>query len=190
MADVAMCEEDTIMEWSDCEQSKVAFEKWVFIDLQGYKVNKNRFMCKEFCFINEDEKFHAIVKSWYPYGKLLIHYKRQIYWLANHFHALDYESGDMDIQELTEIVYPKLVDKTIIVKGFDKINWLKYIFRNYGDLNYRNIEDLDYDVDETEHEMCAYHQERTGWGKRYRCAMSNALKLQDIANKNAPIRYF
>lgn len=191
MSDVKMHahQEDTTMEWSDCEQTKMAFEHWVYVDLQGFKVNKNRFMCKEFCLLDGNEKFHAIVKSWFPHNKLLYHYKRQIEWLSKYFHGLTYDCGDMDIDQLTEIVYPKLVGKTVIVKGSDKINWLKYIFRNYGDISCRNIEDLDYDIDETEQNKCEYHNEQYPCWK-YRCAMSNALKLQDTANKNAPFRYF
>lgn len=188
-----MCD-PTIMEWSQSmDQKKNENEEWVFVDIQGYKVNKNRFMCKEFCLIDGTETFHAIVKSWYPYKKLLSHYKRQVEWLANHFHGLKYDSGDIHIDELTKNVYPKLADKIIIVKGDEKIKWMEYIFRKCGEINCKNIEKFDFDMtleqSGQEYEVCSYHNSWYGW-RECRCAMSNAQKLQDISNKNAPIRFF
>lgn len=177
---------------SESMETEKENEEWVFVDIQGYKVNKNRFMCKEFCLISGNETFHAIVKSWYPYKKLLSHYKRQIDWLTNYFHGLQYDCGELHINELTNIVYPKLVDKIIIVKGFQKIAWMKYIFRKHGDINCRNIENLNYEPSELTNEVytvCDFHNARYNWSKCH-CAMSNALKLEDISNNNAPIRFF
>lgn len=185
--DVAMHDPNTIMEWSDIEPQ----EEYVFVDIQGFKVNKNRFMCKEFCLIDGAETFHAIVKSWYPQEKLLSHYKRQIDWLAKFFHGLTYECGDMHIDELTKIVYPKLVGKTVYVKGIDKIKWMQEIFRKCGEINCKNFEDLDYEMNhEIDYVTCKYHRVTVCKWRQHRCAMSNALKLQDISNKNAPLRFF
>lgn len=167
--------------------------EWVYIDMQGFKVNKNRFMCKEFCLISSDETFHAIVKPWFSYKKLLSHYKRQIDWLTKYYHGIDFESGDMHIDELAEIVYPKLTGKIAIVKGNEKMQWLQYIFRKHGEIRCRNIEEFNCDEinDQTHesHALCEYHNARFGWSQ-CRCALSNTLKLQIISNINAPIRFF
>lgn len=192
MSDVEMLDLTTEMEWSDGMETEAEDKPWVFVDIQGFKVNKNRFMCKEFCLIDGGERFHSIVKSWFSWNKLLYHYKRQAQWLNNFFHGLNYECGDMDINELTQTVYPKLVGKIVMVKGFDKIKWMKDIFRKCGDIDCRNIEDLKLDpVDQYDgkYALCDYHKNRFGPVK-YRCAMQSALKLQDISNKNAPIRFF
>lgn len=92
-------------------------------------MNKNRSMCKEFCLVDGDETFHAIVKSWFPYKKLLGHYKRHIEWLTNYFHGLNYECGNIHMDELKKIVYPKLVGKVVIVKGREKTERIQYMFR-------------------------------------------------------------
>lgn len=167
-------------------------QEWVFVDIQGYKVNKNRFMCKEFCLVDGDETFHAIVKSWFPYKKLLGHYKRHIAWLTNYFHGLNYECGNIHMDELKKIVYPKLVGKVVIVKGREKTEWIQYMFRKYGPIACENIENFDYDMSEySSHQFsaCEFHKERFGWMQSH-CAMKNAYKLQDISNANAPIRFF
>lgn len=192
MTDVEMSNLNTTMDWSVCMETKIEDEDWVFVDLQGFKVNKNRFMCKEFCLISGDETFHAMVKSWFPYKQLLSHYKRQVGWLTDYFHGLMYDFGDMHIDEMTKIVYPKLVGKIIIVKGDEKIKWMKYIFRKYDDISCRNIEDFNYEMSQQsdmKYAVCGYHNARYGW-RKCRCAMSNALNLQDISNSNAPIRFF
>lgn len=189
MTVIEMSTLSTIMESTE-DYMKTEREEWVFVDIQGYKVNKNRFMCKEFCLIDGDEMFHQIVKSWFPFNKLLYHYKRQIDWLTNFYHGLKYDSDGMHIDELTRLVYPKLADKIIIVKGFEKIKWLKYIFRKHGDIVCRNIEDLDFDMSEQScYQRCDQHDAWYGW-REYRCAKSNALTLRDISVKNAPIRFF
>lgn len=182
----------TEMKCSECIEPKNEDKQWVFVDLQGFKVNKNRFMCKEFCLVNGDEIFHAIVKSWYPYRKLLSHYTRQVDWLTDKFHGLTYDCGDIHIDEMTNIVYPKLMDKIVIVKGAEKVKWMRYIFRKHGDISCGNIEDLNFDMcidSKEEYAVCNYHNARYGWSK-CQCAMSKALRLQHISNVNAPIRFF
>lgn len=192
MSEVEMSDPDTIMESQECMEINTEDPEWVFVDVQGYKVNKNRFMCKEFCMVNGEEIFHAIAKPWLPYKKLMSHYKRQVDWLTRYFHGLEYDSGDVDISELTKIVYPKLLGKTVIVKGADKINWIKYIFRKYDDISCINIENLDYDISEDlneEYGFCKHHTMYYGF-KKCHCAKANALMLQKISNINAPIRFF
>jgi hypothetical protein len=173
--------------WTSCNGE---IEKpCVYVDVQGFKINKNRFMCKEFCLIDGDETFHAIVKPWFPHKKLLGHYKRQVTWLEQHFHGIKYEEGDIDINELTETVYPKLVDKVIIVKGEEKIQWLKYIFREYGDVIVKDI--LDYELDmldepselEYRNNMCEYHSYTVSY-RSCRCAMANAVHIREIMEQN------
>lgn len=188
--DIDMCDL-TSMGTSESVEMEVEYVEWVFVDIQGYKVNSNRFMCKEFSLVNDTETFHAIVKSYFPYKKLLGHYKRQINWLTNHFHGLKYECGDMHIDELTKIVYPKLANKIVIVKGTEKVKWMQYLFRKHGDIICKNIEDFNYDMSQPDenYALCEYHNALYGWHK-CQCAMANALKLQDMSNMNAPIRFF
>lgn len=164
--------------------------EWIYVDVQGFKVNKNRFMCKEFCLISDDEIFHSIVKPWFPYKKLLSLYKRQVEYLTNSFHGIKYEDGNINIVQLTGHIYPKLMGKNIIVKGAEKVIWLKKIFERCGAINCTNIEDFNIEVDKQQNDdygyynnMCDYHMNTYGW-RQCRCAKSNALILQKAFQKH------
>lgn len=166
------------IEFSDCNN-------FVFVDIQGFKTIQNRFMCKEFCLVDGEYKYHALVKSPYSFNKMPSRYQRNASWLTKHFHGLKYECGDIHIIELLQNTFPKLMNKTVLIKGKEKVQWIQYMYRNCGEITCVNVEDLDaYDWRlrrEEPYEKCDYHNK--GW-KDYRCAMASALELQDILRKN------
>lgn len=167
-------------EFSSCDN-------FVFVDVQGFKTIRNRFMCKEFCLVDGEYKYHALIKSPYSFNKMPSHYRRNAKWLTNHFHGLPYECGDIHMIELLQKTYPKLMNKTVLVKGKEKVGWLQYMYRSCGEIECVNVEDLDsYDWrlrrDEP-YEICDFHNVLFGW-KECRCAMAVALELQDIVQKN------
>lgn len=172
--------EEMSFEDSDCNN-------FVFVDIQGFKTIRNRFMCKEFCLVDGEYKYHALVKSPYSFNKMSSHNKQNASWLINNFHGLKYECGDVHMIELLQNTYPKLMNKTILVKGKEKVQWMQYMYRNCGEISCVNVEDLDaYDWRlrrEESYQKCDYHDDRYGW-KDYRCAMASALELQDILRKN------
>lgn len=172
---------DEMME-IDCHSSDC--NNFVYVDVQGFKTFRNRFMCKEFCLVDGEYRYHALVKSPYSFNKMPSHYRRHATWLINHFHGLKYESGDINIVELLQQTYPKLINKTVLVKGEQKVEWLQYMYRNCGEITCVNVEDLDSLYDsrmkrEEPYEICDYHNEHFGW-RDCRCAMAHALELQDI----------
>lgn len=171
------------MDWTDeAEQTK----DLIFVDLQGFVNRKNCFICKEFCAVSADERFHAIVKSSYRFERMSEFYRRQANWLTRYFHGLTNDCGDIDLINLLQTVYPKMVGKKIIVKGDQKIDWLKYMFRNCGEIDCVNIENIGFcrslHDSLNNHEFCDYHRSKS-W-RKWHCAMENALKLQEIVKNN------
>lgn len=161
--------------------------EFVFIDLQGFKTHGNRFICKEFCLVDGDYLYHAIVKSTYPLEKMSSNYKRQAKWLTECYYRLTFDCGDIHISELKEKIFPEIQNKTVLVKGEEKVKWLKDIFRSHGLIDCINIENLDYDLTLRKpeaHNMCAYHKIEFRWRKDGPCAMRNALMLQNIVFQN------
>lgn len=161
---------------------------FVFIDMQGFKVFGNGFMLKEFCLIDcNDNRYHAIVKSTYKFKKLTSFYQRQAKWLTEHFHGLTYDCGDISISEVIKQVFPKIKDKKVVVKGVEKVKWIKYIFEKCGVIDCYNIEDLNYDknvfTNVQSYEKCEYHYKIYGWPE-CRCALSNALILRNVTLNN------
>ncbi|RYX87318.1 hypothetical protein EON73_01635 [bacterium] len=189
--DLDFMEIDTTAEdlkFMEIDETKAETQDFVFVDVQGFVARKNHLICKEFCLVSDDDKFHAIVKSPYRFGRLPEYYRRQAEWLTRFHHGLAYDSGDFDLIDLLQTVYPKLIGKKIIVKGAQKIDWLKYMFRNCGEIDCVNIEDMGYCKSLHEnvnvHDFCDYHHCKR-W-RKWHCAMENALKLQEIV-KNMEI---
>lgn len=154
--------------------------------VQGFKTYENLFICKEFCLVNGEYKFYAIVKSPYSFYKMPYNYQRQAHWLVKHHYSIKYEDGDVIAMELETKIFPKLQNKTILVKGNKKVEWLKTIFRRFGEIKCINIKKIGFDlnVEQSEpFEICINHKKNSKW-KQCTCAMSTALSLQDLAYKN------
>lgn len=163
-------------------------EDIIYVDIQGFKTSRNRFLCKEFCLIDGDFVYHALIKSPNKFKQMPLHYQKQANWLTNHYHGIKYDSGDIHINDLIIDMYPKMLQKVILIKGIEKMSWLQYIFRDYGEALYiKNIEDLDqFDIstkNSRPYEMCSYHSAIFTWSGGP-CAKSNALMLQDLTIKN------
>lgn len=160
---------------------------FVFVDVQGFKTYRNRFICKEFCLVDGEYKFHAMVKSPYSFHKMPYSYQRQAHWLIEHHHGIKYEDGEVAAMDLKTEIFPKLENKTILVKGNEKVEWLKNMFQHFGEIKCMNVEKFGFDLTVVQrdhpYEMCDYHRKIPKW-KQHTCAMSTALFIQDLANKN------
>lgn len=161
--------------------------QYVYVDIQGFKKPKNRFICKEFCLIDNDGyKFHAFVKPTISFKKLPNVYKRQAIWLMNNHHKIDYDFGDTDSFDLRDQMYPKLRNKIVLVKGMEKVKWLQYMFRLHGGIVCLDIDSMDFDMtlkQSDPYDICNHHNRIFGWTQGP-CAMSTALMIQDLAHKN------
>lgn len=181
--------DDGAKTYSGDDNTEKNIDNYVFIDMQGFKGHFNRFICKEFCLIDGTDIFHEMIRSPFPLNRLSIHLRKQADWVTQNYHGLNYEDGDTHIIELTERMFPKLQNKKILVKGGEKVKWLKCMFRNCGEINCTNIEN--FNIKYTYREMdafdsCEFHR----WiseGTLAVCAKYNALILQDLAKRNVNV---
>lgn len=189
-------------EMMDFEEEKTVYENLVFVDVQGFKTYRERFICKEFCLISDDDFYHAIIESPYAFKKMPMFYQRQAKWLTKHFHGLTYDCGDVHMIQVIQKAYPKMMGKVVVVKGVEKVIWIKYMFRNCGEIECINFEDLDLDenLKNIYTSMCEYHL-NTSFTKinstqsdshekncqtwpEYHCAEATALKLKVAVDKS------
>lgn len=175
-------------EWLDIDISDLHVnrnEKYVYIDVQGFKMPRNRFMCKEFCLVDGEFVYHSFIESPFGMNKLPKFYQNQANWLMNHYHRIEFNYGDMSIIEMKQNLVSKLQSKIVLVKGFEKSDWLKYIFRDCVEFHCFNIEDLNFDLNEMENNyaVCQYH--RQYFSENGPCAMTNAFIIQDLCNKHS-----
>lgn len=160
-------------------------QNYAFVDVQGFKTFKNRFICKEFCLIDGDDVFHVIIKSPYNFERLSSHYRSKAQWLTEDYHGLPFNCGSMDMIEMKQKVFPKVCNKTILVKGTEKANWLRHIFRDCGEINCVNVEDLNFNHIHRfgSYQICENHNSSSQ--KQYVCAKSNAILLQNWCKMNS-----
>lgn len=177
--DIEMHDSESDMDTDELTQNK--YENCVFVDIQGFKTSHNRFMCKEFCLVDGKFIYHALVKSPSKFNRMSKDHQRQANWLIHNHHRIDNDCGDVHINDLKETILPKILGNIIIVKGAQKIDWLKQIFPDcQGLVGYENAEDLE-DFDWSSRpsqsfDLCNYHKEAHGelGGP---CALTTALML-------------
>lgn len=153
----------------------------VFVDVQGFRAYKKRFIVKEFYLSDDDGIYHNIVKSPYSFNRLNDYYQRHANWVTRFCHGLQFDCGDITVDELIKTIYPRIKDKCILVKGVEKINWLKYIFRECGEIQGCSIEEVGHiskELDDKTYDICDYHNRLFGWNS-CRCPLANVLKLQE-----------
>lgn len=156
-------------------------EEPVFIDIQGFRARQPKFILKEFCLNDGTNTFHHIVESPFPYYRLTESYKRQALFLIKHHHGIGFDCGNITAEHLKEDIYPRLKNKTILVKGSSKVEWLNKFFGKLGGITCYNIEDIisKWEVKrDKEYECCEYHQDHYRWNSGI-CALSNTLKLEE-----------
>lgn len=157
--DIFDYDSDDWMDWTD-EQCGDPNEKYIFVDMQGFKISRNRFICKEFCLIDCDFTYHKFIKSPFNINKLAKYYQKRAKWLINNYHRIEYDHGNTSIIDLKQSLYSKLEKKVALVRGAEKVDWLKYMFRDCIDLECYNIEDLNFDFNNITkyYDACAYHK--------------------------------
>lgn len=157
----------------------------IFVDIQGFQSRDSTFICKEFCLVSGDDVYHAVIKSPFPFGRLPGVFRNQAKYTARHIHGLTWDCGDVHWLDVLQTAYMKTLGKIVVVKGDQKVKWLRYLFRNCGEINCVNMEDWGYcksvHLSTEMHEICNYHYHN--YSIKWRCAKEQALKLQEIVTK-------
>lgn len=118
-------------------------EDLVFIDVQGFKTNCNKFIAKEFCLVHGNFTFHDIVKSKCSRRDLMTCYRRETQWVTYLHHGLDFNCGNITLDELVEHTLDHVKGKRIYVKGCEKVEWVKDIYKKWCQIDCRNVENTD-----------------------------------------------
>lgn len=165
----------------------------VFVDLQGFKTNGNIFIVKEFCLSHKEFEFHNIVKSPHMRSKLSQTYKRQANWLTYTYHGLKFDSGTLSLRELVQQTLEHVDGATLIVKGLEKVEWVKRIYENWCEVDCINVEELHSSFtfssksrDEI-NSICGNHKKLHPFNQSH-CALSNVRELRDFClSTNVPV---
>lgn len=147
-------------------------ETIIFVDLQGFKNSKNEFIVKEIAIVTNEWTQVFVVKPPYMYSALSPEEKKQTNWLERN-RGLRWSEGFVDYREFKRIIPLYLENKNVIVKGCEKIQWIKNLCEHckiveFGDKGCPKFVTL--------HEKykdcninCVYHKKQ--------CALKNAICL-------------
>lgn len=97
---------------------------FLIVDVQGFKNKKNEFIIKEFALAYNGCTQVFLIKPPYPYQKLTIEERKSVAWIERN-RGIYWSQGYIDFQEFKRIIKPILFNKTVLVKGLEKIKWLK-----------------------------------------------------------------
>lgn len=106
-----------------------------YADIQGFKnLSTNMFVLKEFALVSNDSVIHHTIKP--PYNMNKIKNPKMIYnikWLIKYFHGLQWDVGDVSMNDIKDIVYSMFIDNhspiCIFVKGTEKEKWMNNFLR-------------------------------------------------------------
>lgn len=155
-----------------------------FVDLQGFLYNNDCFHVKEICILTKNIKFHEFVKPPIPFSELTFSCQKQVSWLAESYHGLNWNAGYVSSQEMRNTILPILKKKIVFLKGLNKVKWMKEILQDETIICI-NLEDVGCELKLSEQSIqvqsaCAKHKHAHSC-----CARNNAslLKKWYFSNK-------
>ncbi|KAF7383168.1 hypothetical protein HZH68_015017 [Vespula germanica] len=153
-------------------------EKTVFVDLQGFKIQNNLFVLKEFAICDMIDNLVANYVFLPPFHKDQLSRKDEIgvRWLTDNHHGLEWNDGFVNYNLRYEIFEQHLICSSsvlnIYIKGTEKIQWLyEFLSEKHSRLllekriKILNIEDeiqylISTELDNNEYPKCFLHRNK------------------------------
>lgn len=96
------------------------------IDIQGFKVENNKFIVKELSAYNGYKISHYIFKPPFPKKHLPPKFEKQATWLTNNHHCIDWNEGYTPFHTFANIIRGLTAyEEVIYVKGEEKAAYIK-----------------------------------------------------------------
>lgn len=102
----------------------IAKKQYIFVDVQGFKIENNEFILKEFAIATPEYTQAFLIKPPYSYKHLSPEDMRQVNWLERN-RGISWSEGCIDYREFRRIIASVLRDKNMFVKGEEKCKWIR-----------------------------------------------------------------
>lgn len=98
----------------------------LILDIQGFRVNKNKFIVKELASYDGHKICHFIFKPPFPLKDMEPNLHKEAIWLMNNYHCIDWHSGHVPYFRCAEIIR-ELCSKVkyVYVKGLQKADFIR-----------------------------------------------------------------
>lgn len=147
-------------------------QNYLFVDVQGFKDCKNNFILKELALATQEYTQVFLIKPPHAYCNLTREEKTRVNWIEKK-KGIFWKDGYIDYREFRRVIIQYLENKNIIVKGAEKVKWVKELCSNcdvidIGDKGCPNLVQLTtkYCKDYTLFN-CVYHEKQ--------CALKNVI---------------
>lgn len=146
------------------------------IDVQGFKDKENNFILKELALAADNFTQVYLIKPPFPYSKLTDKDRRQVRWVGKNY-GITWSEGMIGYTEFKSIVQFYFKNKAILVKGSEKVKWVKELcsdcdVTDIGEMGCPNFEELYKMVtdDGKQNYYCIQHFKR--------CALKNVICIR------------
>lgn len=96
------------------------------LDIQGFKIEKNKFIAKELAAFDGKRISHFVFRPPFPLDYLPPTYHKQATWLMNNHHCISWEDGFTPLHKFRGIVQWLTEDSDVVyVKGKEKATYVK-----------------------------------------------------------------
>lgn len=155
-----------------------------FVDVQGFKIKANQFVVKEICIVAGNVLFHDIITSPCKYEELSTVDQTNCKWLEKNYHGIKWMDGNTTQKKLQKRIESILSETIVLVKGLEKIKWIKEICGNTK-LICLNIEDMDCNLkfskpicnDNIDNVDCTHHKGIRNTNQCH-CALKNVNSMK------------
>lgn len=96
----------------------------IIVDLQGFKNQNNEFILKELVIGTQEHTQIFLVKPPYPFSFLTLEERKQVWWIERN-RGYRWSEGYIDYREFQRLIKPYLAQRTIYVKGEEKVKWVQ-----------------------------------------------------------------
>lgn len=152
----------------------------IVVDLQGFKDCLNNFIVKEFALATKEHTQVFLIKPPYLYSNLSLEEKRQVSWLERE-RGIYWSEGFIDYREFKRTIIPFLENSNVLVKGFEKIKWVKELCVNcsvedIGERGCPNFLSLYNEYCQDNKYNCVFHKKN--------CALKNVVIIKKWCTDN------
>ena len=154
----------------------------VVIDFQAFKSPNNEFIVKEVASFNGSQSLHCVFLPPCEFHELIIDCQRQVSWLSNKHHHLNWSDGYAPLDKLQELLGVAVRGaEQIYVKGREKAEFIENCLRQQQLLHYPMVcEFAEQPALTARSPHCPFHRHSKTF-----CALTNAHYLYTaIAKKN------
>ena len=98
----------------------------IIIDVQGFKIENNKFIPKELASYNGFQLSHHIFKAPFKMDLLSPECQKTVLWLMNNHHSISWKNGHTPLHKFTDIIADITKHaETVYVKGKEKADYIR-----------------------------------------------------------------